>query len=107
MRPIHIAASIQRTTILLMLPSVCRQRRPSAPTMAVAVLVVCMLASGLTNAQPAPSTRIVAKLVTLQGNVLISQEEGMVAAVNEQKLALGTHVVTTAGSRVTVSYDKG
>ena len=49
----------------------------------------------------------VAKLGDLTGNVLVSQGDAMVAGTNNQRLPLGTRVVTTAGSQVTINYDAG
>jgi hypothetical protein len=49
----------------------------------------------------------VAKLADLEGNVLVSQGDAMVAGSNGQRLPVGTRVVTTAGAKVTVSYDVG
>ena len=39
--------------------------------------------------------------------MLVSQGDGMVAAVNGQGVAVGQRVVTTAGAGATVSYDAG
>ena len=69
------------------------------------VTLVVALATGPTLAQQAQNT--VAKLADLQGNVLISQGDAMVAASNNQRLPVGTRVVTTAGARVTINYDAG
>ena len=71
---------------------------------ATATLAVA-LATGTTFAQQSQST--VAKLADLQGNVLVSQGDAMVAASNNQRLPVGTRVVTTAGARVTINYDAG
>ena len=50
----------------------------------------------------------VAKLADLEGNVLVSQGDAMVAGTaNGQRVAVGTRVVTTAGAKVTISYDVG
>ena len=49
----------------------------------------------------------VAKLADLTGNVLVSQGDAMVAGNNDQRLAPGTRVVTTAGAAVTINYDVG
>jgi len=49
----------------------------------------------------------VAKLKDAEGNVLVSQGDAMVAGGNDQRLAVGTRVVTTWGAKVTISYDIG
>jgi hypothetical protein len=57
--------------------------------------------------QQTPPPRTIARLVDVQGNVLVTQEDAMVAGVNDQKLPAGARVLTTAGAKVTISYDKG
>ena len=49
----------------------------------------------------------VAKLKEVTGNVLVSLGDAMVAGTNDQRLPLGTRVVTTAGAQVTINYDVG
>lgn len=49
----------------------------------------------------------VARLSNLEGNVMVSQGDGMVAAVRGQRVAPGTRVVTMAGGKVVVNYDVG
>jgi len=49
----------------------------------------------------------VARLSNLEGNVMVSQGDGMVAAVKDQRVAAGTRVVTMAGGKVVVNYDVG
>lgn len=49
----------------------------------------------------------VARLTGLEGNVLVSQGDAMVAGSNGQRLGVGTRVVTTAGAKVTINYDVG
>jgi len=49
----------------------------------------------------------VARLSNLEGNVMVSQGDGMVAAVRDQRVAPGTRVVTMAGGKVVVNYDAG
>jgi len=49
----------------------------------------------------------VAKLSDVEGNVLVSQGDAMVAGSNGQRLVAGTRVVTTAGAKVTIDYDFG
>jgi len=49
----------------------------------------------------------VAKLADIEGNVLVSQGDAMVAGSNGQRVPVGTRVVTTAGAKVTINYDFG
>jgi hypothetical protein len=70
-----------------------------------AALVVGALLAGPAHAQQAQAT--VAKLKDVQGNVLVSQGDAMVAGAADQRLSLGTRVVTTAGGKATISYDVG
>ena len=48
-----------------------------------------------------------AKLADVEGNVLVSQGDAMVAGANGQRVAAGARVVTTAGAKVTIDYDVG
>ncbi len=70
------------------------------------MLAAALAASGALAQQPT-SARPIARLTGVQGNVLVSQADGMAAAVNEQKLTPGVRVITTAGAKATVSYDRG
>ena len=65
-----------------------------------AVALIALLSMGAAHAQ-------VAKLTGLDGTVLVSQGDAMAAGANGQSLAVGQRIVTTAGSRVTVSYSNG
>lgn len=49
----------------------------------------------------------VAKLSDIEGNVLVSQGDAMVAGTNGQRLPVGARVVSTAGAKVTINYDSG
>ena len=49
----------------------------------------------------------VAKLSDIEGNVLVSQGDAMVAGTNGQRLPVGARVVSTAGAKVTIDYDFG
>jgi len=69
-----------------------------------AVLLVAVIAGPALAQQQNPT---VAKLKDAEGNVLVSRGDALVTASNEQRLAIGTRVVTTAGAKVTVSYDDG
>ena len=69
--------------------------------------VFAALAAGVASAQQPGALRTVATLVDVQGNVLVSQADGMATATNGQRLAAGARVLTTASARATVIYDKG
>jgi hypothetical protein len=73
------------------------------PRLSLGFAVAAMLGAGPALAQQGT----VAKLEDLTGDVLVSQGEAMVAGSNGQRVAVGTRVVTTAGSQVTINYDFG
>jgi hypothetical protein len=68
-------------------------------------MLAAMLAAGTAFAQQPQGT--VAKLKDVQGTVLVSQGDAMAAGAPDQRLPIGTRVVTTAGAKVTISYDIG
>jgi hypothetical protein len=68
--------------------------------------LAAVLATGV-QAQQSASPRSIARVTGLQGNVLVSQTDGMAAAVNGQQLAPGARVITTAGAKVAITYDAG
>jgi len=70
-----------------------------------AIAAAALLIGGSAVAQQKDST--VAKLRDAEGNVLVSQGDAMIAGANDQRLAVGTRVVTTSGAKVTISYDVG
>ena len=72
---------------------------------AIAVAAAVVFAAGSALAQQQGNT--VAKLKDAEGNVLVSQGDAMVAGASDQRLAVGTRVVTTGGAKVTISYDVG
>jgi len=49
----------------------------------------------------------VAKLVEMQGNVLVSRDAGLVSGTETLRLLPGTRIITTANSNVVVEYDDG
>jgi hypothetical protein len=49
----------------------------------------------------------VARLSDLEGNVLVSRDDAMIAAATDQRVASGTRVLTTAGAGVVVNFDNG
>ncbi|MFO1316215.1 MAG: hypothetical protein U1F58_11485 [Burkholderiales bacterium] len=72
---------------------------------AAALFALAAMLGGGTAAAQAPAT--VARLTSLEGNVLVSEGDALVAAANNQRVAVGTRVLTMAGARVVVSYDVG
>ena len=65
-------------------------------------------ANGLAQ-QPAPAPRdgTIARLVDMNGNVLVSREAGLASGNNQLRLMPGTRVITTSNSEVVVEYDDG
>jgi len=77
-------------------------------TRIVWVLVALAAAIGAATASAQqPQQQAVARLIGLEGNVLVSQQDAMVAALNNQRVAVGTRVLTMAGATVTIDYDGG
>ncbi len=66
--------------------------------------IVALLGAGASAAQQAGT---VARLNNLEGNVLVSQGDAMVAATNGQRVPAGTRVLTMAGAKVGIVYDSG
>jgi len=74
---------------------------------AVAVLSVVALATHLAHAQQPASSRPIARITGVEGNVLVGQSDGMAAATTGQQLPPGARIITTAGARATIAYDRG
>src|SRR5437899_1103524 len=73
-----------------------------------AAVAVALVAGPVSAQQPAQQqNNTVAKLKDMEGNVLISQGDAMIAGANDRRLRVGTRVVTTAGAKVTITYDVG
>lgn len=66
--------------------------------------LAAVLGAGGSAAQQAGT---VARLNNLEGNVLVSQGDAMVAATNGQRVPAGTRVLTMAGGKVGIVYDNG
>ena len=49
----------------------------------------------------------VAKLVNMEGTVLVSEGDAMAAGAKDQRVKIDTRIVTTAGAKVTIQYDRG
>jgi hypothetical protein len=82
-------------------------RLKSPRTSFVPFFVAGLLAVSASHAQQPASTRPIARLTGIQGNVLVSQTDGMAAATSGQQLPPGTRVITTGGAKATVSYASG
>lgn len=76
-------------------------------TISAGLIFAAALASGAVMAQQPAGSTAVARLTGVQGNVLVSQADSMAAAGNDQPLAAGVRVITTAGGRATVAYSNG
>ena len=72
----------------------------------LANIVAIALALGSTTAL-AQTSGTVARLTDVEGNVLVSQGDAMVAATNNQRVPVGARVLTTTGAKVVVNYDVG
>jgi hypothetical protein len=70
-----------------------------------ALVAGALMASAADGQQAAP--RSIARITGVQGNVLVSQADGMAAATNGQQLPPGARIITTAGAKVTISYERG
>jgi len=70
-------------------------------------LTMLGLAAALCAGSAVAQQGTVARLTNLEGNVMVSQGDGMAAAVRDQRVAPGTRVVTMAGGKVVVNYDVG
>ncbi|MCC6869673.1 MAG: hypothetical protein IT522_12705 [Burkholderiales bacterium] len=68
---------------------------------------VAVSAPGIALAQSQQQQNTVAHLRNLEGNVMVSQGDGMVAAANGLRVAPGTRVITLAGGSVVIDYDVG
>ena len=73
----------------------------------LAVLVAGTFAASFAEAQQTAASRPIARISGVQGNVLVSQADGMAAATNGQQLPPGARIITTAGAKVTIAYEKG
>ncbi len=71
-----------------------------------ATIVAMTAALGATPAA-AQQAGTIARLSNLEGNVMVSQGDGMVAAVKDQRVPAGTRVLTMSGGKVTINYDVG
>jgi hypothetical protein len=70
----------------------------------ILLVIAAVLGAGTSAAQQAGT---VARLKNLEGNVLVSQGDAMVAATNDQRVPVGTRVLTMTGGKVVINYDSG
>lgn len=71
----------------------------------VLALLVVSQPQAQTPAQPNDGT--IARLRSVNGNVLVSNESGLATGDEALRLLSGTRVITTANSQVVVEYDDG
>jgi len=75
------------------------------------ILATCALASALLAAPALYAQQArdgtIARLVEMNGNVLVSREAGLTSGNESLRLVPGTRVITTAQSGVVVEYDNG
>ena len=72
------------------------------------ILVLLGLAAAVgAGSSAAQQAGTVARLNNLEGNVLVSQGDAMVAATNGQRVPAGTRVLTMTGGKVGIVYDTG
>jgi hypothetical protein len=69
-----------------------------------AVLLACAVVPAVAQQK---EQRIVARLKSVSGNVLVSREAGLAAGAEAQRLADGTRVITTANSEAVIEFDDG
>lgn len=77
-----------------------------ASSIAVACLALAF-ASAAPAQDTAPERKPVAKLKTVEGNVLVSGEAGLASGDVAMRLVEGTRVITTASAKAVVEYDDG
>lgn len=69
-----------------------------------ALLLACAVAPSGAQQQ---EQRAVARLKSVQGNVLVSREAGLAAGAQAERLVEGTRVITTANSEAVIEFDDG
>lgn len=85
-------------------------RKRLTASVVTAAFVAVFVAGPVFAQQPQPQNQnqnTVAKLKDIEGNVLVSEGDAMVAGADDRRLRVGTRVVTTAGAKVTINYDVG
>ena len=77
----------------------------SALRLVSTLALAAIFTAGTASAQQADRT--VAKLIDIEGTVLVSEGDAMAAGAKDQRLKVDTRIVTTAGAKVTINYDNG
>ena len=72
----------------------------SARKLGTTMAMAAMFVAGTAFAQQ--PDRTVAKLIDIEGTVLVSEGDAMAAGAKDQRLKVDTRVVTTAGAKVTI-----
>ena len=72
-----------------------------------AAFALALAGHAFAQAPAAPRDGSIARLVDLNGNVLVSREAGLASGTESLRLMPGTRVLTTANSGVVVEYDNG
>ena len=73
----------------------------------VAAFTLALAGQAFAQSPAAPRDGSIARLVDLNGNVLVSREAGLASGTESLRLMPGTRVLTTANSGVVVEYDNG
>jgi hypothetical protein len=81
-------------------------RMETMKTQALYAILCALLAAPAVHAQQTRDGTI-ARLVDMNGNVLVSRESGLASGNEALRLLPGTRVITTANSEVVVEYDDG
>lgn len=93
-----------------MTPPRIRSKRTILATATAATLVALLFVSepyAQKDRRKEKGDGTVARLAELQGNVLVSRDDGLVSGNEAQRLLPGTRIITTASSNVVVEYDDG
>lgn len=69
--------------------------------------VLALLVVSQPQAQTQPNDGTIARLRSVNGNVLVSNESGLATGDEALRLVPGTRVITTANSQVVIEYDDG
>jgi hypothetical protein len=73
----------------------------------LAVALLAVAAHWNAGAQPPPEQRSVARLKSVNGNVLVSRETGLATGAQAERLVNGTRIITTANSEAVIEFDNG
>jgi len=73
----------------------------------LAIALLAVAAQWDAGAQPPPEQRSVARLKSVNGNVLVSRESGLATGAQAERLVNGTRIITTANSEAVIEFDNG